>query len=106
MSLVLYYAPHSTANLSRLVLEELGISYEKVKVDLASGELATPAFRHLNPNGRVPVLVHDDQPIFESAAITMYLGETFGVERGLYPAPGADARPGRARRQRRPGSGR
>ncbi len=42
----------------------------------------------LNPNGKVPLIVHDDVPIFESAAITMYLGEQFGVEKKLYPAPG------------------
>ena len=32
----------------------------------------------LNPNGRVPTLVHDGVAIWESAAITIYLGETFG----------------------------
>jgi len=44
----------------------------------------------LNPNGKVPLLVHDGVPIFESAAIQMYLGEQFGVQRGLYPAPGIE----------------
>jgi glutathione S-transferase len=42
----------------------------------------------VNPNLKVPVLVHDGHAIFESAAIQIYLGETFGVEKGLYPAPG------------------
>jgi glutathione S-transferase len=42
----------------------------------------------LNPNGKVPLIVHDGVAIWESAAITIYLGETFGVEKGLYPAPG------------------
>ncbi len=36
----------------------------------------------------MPVLVHDGTVIFESAAIQAYLGETFGVDKGLYPAPG------------------
>ena len=36
----------------------------------------------------MPVIVHDGIAIWESAAITMYLGETFGVEKDLYPAPG------------------
>lgn len=41
----------------------------------------------INPNGLVPAIVHDGVPIWESSAITMYLGETFGVERKqpLYP---------------------
>jgi glutathione S-transferase len=49
----------------------------------------SPDFLKINPNGKVPVLVHDGTAIWESAAITMYLGETFGVEKKLYPAPGA-----------------
>src|SRR5690606_30457674 len=32
--------------------------------------------------------VHDGTVIFESAAIQIYLGETFGVEKGLFPPPG------------------
>ncbi|HEX5035143.1 MAG TPA: glutathione S-transferase family protein, partial [bacterium] len=41
-----------------------------------------------NPNGVVPLIVHDGTPIWESAAITMYLGEVFGVEAKLYPELG------------------
>ena len=89
MSLVFHYAPFSTAGVTHLALEELGIAYDKVKVDITAGEQHTPAFKALNPMQMVPVLVHDGQPIFESAAIAIYLGETFGVERGLFPAPGA-----------------
>ncbi|MEZ4367936.1 MAG: glutathione S-transferase family protein [Kofleriaceae bacterium] len=88
MSLVFHYSPYSTAAVTHLVLEELGVPYQKVRVDLAAGGTRTPEFLRLNPNGRVPVLVHDGQPLFESAALTLYLGETFGVKRGLYPAPG------------------
>ncbi len=92
MSLTFYYSPMSTSSITHLVLEELGVPYEKVRVDLSKGEQHRPEFLKLNPNGMVPVVVHDGQPIFESVAITLYLGETFGVERGLFPAPG----PGRA----------
>ena len=88
MSLVFHYAPFSTASIVHFALEELGIAYDKVKVDITAGEQHTPAFKALNPMQMVPVLVHDGQPIFESAAIAIYLGETFGVERGLFPAPG------------------
>lgn len=42
----------------------------------------------MNPNGKVPLIVHDGTPIWESAAITMYLGEVFGVEKELYPPAG------------------
>lgn len=88
MSLVFYYAPMSTASITELILEELGVPCEKVKLDIQKGDTKKPEFVALNPNAKVPCVVHDGTPIWESAALTMYLGETFGVERKLYPAPG------------------
>jgi glutathione S-transferase len=88
MSLVFYYAPMSTASITELVLEELGVPCEKVKLDLRKGETRKPDYLKLNPNGKVPCIVHDGSVIWESSAITMYLGEAFGVEKKLYPAPG------------------
>jgi glutathione S-transferase len=84
-----YYHPHSTAAVTLWELIELGIPVEKVKMDLATKrDQDRPDFRALNPNGKVPTIVHDGTPIFESAAITMYLGEQFGVSKKLYPEPG------------------
>jgi len=88
VSLVFYYAPMSSASITALVLEELGVPCERVKLDIQKKETRTPEFLKVNPNGRVPVIVHDGTAIWESVAITMYLGETFGVEKGLYPPPG------------------
>lgn len=88
MSLVFYYAPMSTASLTTFVVEELGVPCERVKLDIRTGETKKSEFLRVNPNGRVPCIVHDGTPIWESAAITMYLGEMFGVEKKLYPAPG------------------
>jgi glutathione S-transferase len=88
MSLTFYYAPMSTASLTEAVLAELGTPCDRVKIDLSAGDTHKPDFLKLNPNGRVPVIVHEGTPIWESAAITMYLGELFGVEAKLYPAPG------------------
>jgi glutathione S-transferase len=88
MSLVFYSAPMSTAGITELVLAELGIPYQRVRVDLKKGDTKKPEFLRLNPNAKVPLIVHEGTPVFESAAITLYLGETFGVEKGLYPAPG------------------
>src|SRR5687768_326574 len=88
MSLIFYYAPMSTATIAQLVIEELGIPCERVKLDIQSGDTKKPDFLKLNPNGKVPLIVHDGTVIWESTAITMYLGETFGVDKGLYPAAG------------------
>src|SRR5437868_6417543 len=88
MSLIFYFAPQSTATLTDLVLEELGVPHDRKKVDLKAGDAKKPEYVKVNPNAKVPAIVHDGVPIFESAAITMYLGEMFGVDKKLYPAPG------------------
>lgn len=88
MSLTFYYSPMSTATLTDLVLEELSVPCERIRVDLKKGETRAQEFLRVNPNGKVPVLVHDGTAIWESAAITLYLGEIFGVAKGLYPEPG------------------
>jgi glutathione S-transferase len=86
MSIVFYYAPLSSAVTVHWALEELGVPHEKVKVDLQAPR--PEAFLALNPNGKVPTLVHDGTPIFESVAIVIHLGEAFGVEKKLFPGPG------------------
>ena len=88
MSFTFYYAPMSTASVTSLVLEELSVPHERVKVDIHGGGSKDPKFLQINPNGKVPVIVHNGVSIFESSAITMYLGEVFGVDKGLYPTPG------------------
>lgn len=88
MNLVFYYAPMSSAVTVHWALEELGVPYEKVKIDLQARDQDKADFLALNPNGKVPLLVHEGTPIFESAAIMIHLGETFGVAKKLFPAPG------------------
>ncbi|RBA15952.1 hypothetical protein FPRO05_12173 [Fusarium proliferatum] len=102
MTLKFYYKTYSTADLTVAVLAELehGLPEpiaERIEVDLQKGESRTPEYlKDVNPNGLVPAIVHDGVSIWEASAITMYLGETFGVERPannkevpvLYPPPG------------------
>src|SRR3954452_24446147 len=88
MSIVFYYTPMSSATRIHWALEELGVGYEKVKLDLAAGDHKKPEYLALNPNGKVPLIVEGDTPIFESLAILIYLGERYGVEKGLYPELG------------------
>lgn len=82
-----YYTPMTSATRVHWALEELGVPYEKVRVDLAAGEQKKPEYLALNPNGKVPLLVAEGEPIFESLAILLYLGERFGVDKGLFPTP-------------------
>lgn len=66
-----------------IALEELGLPYVIVHVDLAAGAQRSPRFLAMNPNGRIPVLADDQGPsgpitIFESGAILLYLAERHG----------------------------
>jgi glutathione S-transferase len=88
LSLKFYYSPMSTSSLTELVLEELAVPCEKIKLDIQKGDTKKPEFLAINPNGKVPAVVHDGTALWESAALTIYLGEVFGVEKKLWPAPG------------------
>jgi glutathione S-transferase len=86
MAIVFYYAPMSSAVQTTWALEELGVNVERVKLDLKKGDQKKPEYLALNPNGKVPTLVVDGTPIFETLAIANYLGEQYGVAKGMYPS--------------------
>lgn len=76
---------------ARWALQELGVSFEAVTVNLAAGEHRDPRFLAINPAGKLPVLVDGDMVLTESVAIVLYLAEKY-PERGLIPAdPGQRA---------------
>lgn len=88
MSIVLYWHPMSSATPIACALAELGLPYERVKIDIRAGEQHAPDYLALNPNGKVPTLTVDGAPMFEALAIQLWLGHTYGVERSLWPAGG------------------
>jgi glutathione S-transferase len=92
MSIVLYAAPMSSATPVVHALDELEVPYELVPIDLSAGDQRKPEFLALNPNGKVPTLVVDGTPMFEALAIMTWLGDRFGVARGLWPAADAPER--------------
>ena len=61
----------------RWTLQELGVDYEAITVNLKAGEHQQPEFRKINPAGRVPVLVDGDLVVTESVAIVLYLAEKY-----------------------------
>lgn len=87
--LILHYAPDNASLIVRLALEEMGLPYRTVLVDRAQGAQQSPAYLRLNPAGRIPVLETPDGPIFETAAILLWLSEQ--TEK-LFPPPGDPAR--------------
>lgn len=85
----LHYAPDNASLVIRLVLEEMGLPYETVLVDRKAEAQNSAAYRALNPNGLIPVLETPQGPIFETAAILLWLSETTGE---MAPAPDAPER--------------
>ena len=68
-----------------IALEELGLEYRRIPVDILAGEQFKPEFLAISPNNRVPAII-DDAPadggaplsVFESGAILLYLAEKTG----------------------------
>ena len=75
--LILYEHPSSGNCLkARVMLDQVGASYERVELDLFAGETRTPEHFARNADGRIPVLELDDGTyLAESGAILLYLAE-------------------------------
>ncbi|MBA2343541.1 MAG: glutathione S-transferase family protein [Rubrobacter sp.] len=71
------YLPSGNGYKVRLLLSQLGISFERIEYDIQRGETRTPEFLgKINANGRIPVLETDDGEFLpESNAIIFYLAE-------------------------------
>jgi glutathione S-transferase len=67
----LYGTPRTRTFRPLWLLEELGVPYELVKTEFASGATRTPEFLKINPNGHVSALVDGDLVLFESMAINL-----------------------------------
>jgi GST-like protein len=80
----LYYWPTPNGHKVTIFLEETGLDYKIVPVNIRKGEQFAPDFLKISPNNRMPAIVDHDGPggkplsIFESGAILLYLGEKTG----------------------------
>jgi glutathione S-transferase len=91
MELTLYYLPGSRAERVRWILDELGLDYRLVTIDLFKGEGQTPDYLAIHPLGQLPALRIDGEVMIESGAIVQWLAESVpGSE--LAPAIGHSAR--------------
>jgi GST-like protein len=81
--LQLYSLPTPNGVKVSIMLEECGLPYEAHKVRFDAADQATPEFRSLNPNGKIPAILDPDGPegplaLFESGAILIYLASKTG----------------------------
>jgi len=81
----LHFVPTPNGHKISIMLLETGLPHRVIPYRLLDGEHLTPAFREINPNGRLPAIVDHDPigggapyPVFETGAILIYLAEKTG----------------------------
>ena len=81
----LHYWPTPNGHKVTLFLEEAGLPYELLPVDIGAGEQFKPEFLAISPNNKLPAIVDPEPadggaplPVFESGAILLYLAEKTG----------------------------
>jgi glutathione S-transferase len=90
-NLTLYYSPKACSLASHIALEESGLPYEAVSIDIRAGQNVQPDYLKINPSGSVPALAAGDTVITESQAILTYIADLV-PERELMPRPGTRLR--------------
>src|SRR5471030_2063797 len=80
----LYYWATPNGFKISIMLEECGLPYNFIPVNISKGEQFKPDFLKISPNNRMPAIVDPDGPggrrisVFESGAILQYLGRKTG----------------------------
>ncbi len=81
----LYTWPTPNGHKIHIMLEETGLAYKVIPVDIGKGDQFEPAFLAISPNNKMPAMVDHDGPgggayaMFESGAMLMYLAEKTGM---------------------------
>ena len=80
----LYTWPTPNGYKVSIMLEEVGLPYNVIPIDIQAGDQFDPEYLKLNPNNKMPTIVDtegpdgDPYPVFESGAILLYLAEKTG----------------------------
>lgn len=76
----IYGAPQSSAGRCYMMLEECGLKYERIALNMQAKEHKSADYMKLNPNGKVPTIIDGDLVLWESLAINNYLAEKYKPE--------------------------
>ena len=85
----LYYWPTPNGWKISIALEEMGLPYNVIPVNISKGDQFKPEFLAFSPNNRMPAIIDPEGPdgkpisVFESGAILQYLGRKTGL---FYPS--------------------
>jgi GST-like protein len=80
----LYFWPTPNGYKVSIMLEEIGMPYNVIAVNISKGDQFQPEFLKISPNNKMPAIIDRDGPggqpysLFESGAILMYLAEKSG----------------------------
>ncbi len=80
----LYTWPTPNGHKIHIMLEEIGMDYRVIPIDIGAGDQFKPEFLKISPNNKMPAIVDLDGPdgkpysLFESGAILLYLAEKSG----------------------------
>lgn len=85
MTIDLYYWTTPNGHKITMFLEEVGLPYNPIPINIGKGEQFQPEFLQISPNNRIPAIVDRDPTgggdpisVFESGAILLYLAEKTG----------------------------
>jgi len=84
MKMKLYEFGPTRSIRARWTLQELGVEFESIPINLLAGEHLQPKFLKINPAGKIPVLLDEDLVLTESVAIVLYLADKYS-NKGLIP---------------------
>lgn len=87
----LYWSPRTRSLTTLWLMEETGVPYERVLIDIHKGSQRTLEFLAVNPMGKVPALADGDATLAEAAAICAYVAERYPQAR-LAPELGDEHR--------------
>ncbi len=85
----LYTAPTPNGKKVSIALEELGLDYEVVRLNMQEEEQKGEAFLAINPNHKIPAIVDGQLKIWESGAILLHLGEQYDPQGVILPKDAA-----------------
>ncbi|MEQ1635126.1 MAG: glutathione S-transferase family protein [Methylococcales bacterium] len=86
-NLTFYHSPNTRSTAVRILLEELGATYQLQVLNMQAGEQRQPAYLAINPMGKVPAIKHGEALVTEQVAIFIYLADLY-PEAGLTPKIG------------------
>ena len=84
---LLYFAPGSCSRVPLTALFEAGADFATAMIRFMKGDHKSPAFKRVNPRGKVPALVIGGEALTENVAILTHLNQLFPDAGLLPPAP-------------------